>query len=243
MKGLKMFSRNLKIYRKTQKLTQGELAKLLTEKTGKIYTDKNVQSWENKTNPKLEIIISLSDILGIPEQYLINDSTDKINKIVNNEIPNFKNVLEHTKKVNLIDGYAGAGSSGEIESINIINHLYIDNSVIKKEYRGQEIKALTVIGDSMFPYVSCQDVVLFWWWGITRANMCLPDDVEQFCCHLGSSCTTELPDPADAALGRFWVGATAPGPLTESQALLAQSVLAQNMVALCNKKHYSNTSD
>ena len=71
---------------------------------------------------------------------------------------------------------------------------------------------------------------------ITSTKICLPDNVEQFCCHLGSPCSTEHPDSADAALGRFWVGATAPGPLTGGQALLARAVLTQNTVALCNEK-------
>jgi len=156
-----MFSENLKKYRKLKGLTQVKLADLLSDKLGKIYTDKNVQSWENKTNPKLEIITALSDILDIAEQYLINSDTDKINSIVNNEIPNFKNVIEHTKKITLLDGYVGAGSSGIIEKIEAIDYLYVDNFMIKKGYQSKDIKGLTVVGDSMYPYVNCCDIVLF----------------------------------------------------------------------------------
>lgn len=156
-----MFSKNLRKHRKLKGLTQQQLANLLTKYLNKLYTDKNVQSWENKTNPKLEIIIALSDILEVSEQYLVNDSVEKINQIVDNEIPNFKNVLEHTKKIALLDGYVGAGSAGMIDRIKAIDFLYVDNSMIKKQFLNQEIKALTVVGDSMHPYVNCCDIVLF----------------------------------------------------------------------------------
>lgn len=156
-----MFSELLKKYRKNKNLTQGQLAEKLTLLMGSEIKTTNVQSWERGTNPKLEIIISLAEILDIPEQFLFDDSQKKINKIVNKEIPNIRSIQEHTKKVSIVDGYVGAGSAGMIEHLDLDNYLYVDNSMIKRGCLDKEIKALTVIGDSMSPYVNCRDLVLF----------------------------------------------------------------------------------
>ena len=155
-----MFGKLLKKYRKEAKYTQGELAYRLSVILNRKITNENIRSWENGTNPKLDIIIPIAEILNIPEQYLFNDSKESINKIVNKEVPNFNSFNEHTKKVVLVDGYVGAGSGG-YPSNDMINYLYVDNFMIKKSYKNKEISGLTVIGDSMFPYVNDGDIVLF----------------------------------------------------------------------------------
>jgi len=156
-----MFSQNLKKYRKLEKLSQKELAQKISHLINKNIEDANVRSWENGTNPKIEVIIAIAEIFDIPEQYLFDDSKETINKIVSKEAPNLKSLVEHTKKVPLLNGYVGAGSLGINEDIEVDKFLYVDTSLIKRAYQNKEIRALTVIGDSMKPYVDNGDIVIY----------------------------------------------------------------------------------
>ena len=156
-----MFNDNLKKYRHLKGLTQEQLATRLSDILGKEYKKSNVQSWERNVSPKLEVIMAIADILDIPEQFLFDDSSDAINKIVSKEMPNVKNLVEHTKKIPLLKGYVGAGSAGIIDNIEVDKYLYIDICLVKKAYQNKEIKALTVVGDSMVPYVDNNDIVLY----------------------------------------------------------------------------------
>lgn len=64
-------------------------------------------------------------------------------------------------KVPLLDGYVGAGSAGIIEKLKVTDYIYVDIHYINKTYKNKSIKALEVIGDSMYPYVNSYDVILF----------------------------------------------------------------------------------
>jgi len=156
-----MFEVQLRKYRKERSLTQGKLAILLNNILGENFKAINVTSWEKGTNPKTEVISAIAEILDIPEQYLFNDSKEAIKKIVSSEIPDIRDLQNNTKKINLVDGYVGAGSASCIDCEDISSFLYVDNSIIKKGYTDKEIKALAVIGDSMSPYVEPDDIVLF----------------------------------------------------------------------------------
>lgn len=157
-----MFGDNLRNYRKLSGLSQENLADRLNNlMVGSKFNKDNVAKWEKNTNPKVEVIIALAESLNIPEQFLFDDSKTAIDKIVNKEVPEMKSLQEHTKKVSFIDGYVGAGSGGCIDCEIVSSFLYVDHSIIKKGYEDKEIKALTVIGDSMSPYVDCNDIVLF----------------------------------------------------------------------------------
>jgi transcriptional regulator with XRE-family HTH domain len=156
-----MFSQNLKKYRKLEKLSQKELAQKISYLINKNIEDANVRSWENGTNPKIEVITAIAEILDVPEQYLFDDSKETLNKIVSKEAPNLKSMVEHTKKIPLLNGYVGAGSSGIIEKLEVSKYLYIDTCLVKKAYQNKEIMALTVIGDSMIPYVDNNDIILY----------------------------------------------------------------------------------
>lgn len=156
-----MFGMNLREYRKLKGLTQEQLAELLSESLGENFQKINIGKWETGTNPKIKVIIALAEILEIPEQYLFDDKKEKINKIVNDHIPDFKNVMSNLKKVPLIDGYVGAGSSCSIQDIHIKDFLFVDIGSIKKAYLSKDIKAIEVIGDSMTPYVNYADLVLY----------------------------------------------------------------------------------
>ncbi|MBL0703211.1 MAG: LexA family transcriptional regulator [Sulfurospirillum sp.] len=156
-----MFGLLVRKYRKDMKYTQGELAQRLEIILHRTITNENVRSWENGTNPKLDVIVAIAEILDIPEQFLFDDGVEKINKIVSKEMPNFKNIVSHTKKISLLDGYVGAGSAGIMDKVNTVDFIYIDNYMIKKAYQKEDVKGLTVVGDSMYPYINCCDIVLF----------------------------------------------------------------------------------
>jgi len=156
-----MFSELFKKYRKIKKLTQNEIADKLSRILGYEIKQSNIGSWENGTNPKIEVIIAIAEILDIPEQFLFDDSKETLNKIVSREAPNLRSMVEHTKKIPLLNGYVGAGSGGVIEKLEVDKYLYIDTCLVKKAYQNKEIMALTVVGDSMIPYVDNNDIILY----------------------------------------------------------------------------------
>jgi transcriptional regulator with XRE-family HTH domain len=156
-----MFNENLKKYRNMAGLTQDKLALSINNLIDSDYTKSNVQSWERGVNPKLDVISAIADILDIPEQFLFDDSSDTIKKIVSREAPRLRDMVEHVKEIPLLKGYAGAGSSGVIDSIEVDKYLYIDVCLVKKAYQEKEVRALTIVGDSMIPYVDNNDIVLY----------------------------------------------------------------------------------
>ena len=157
-----MFNDNLKKYRALRGLTQEQLATAINGLLiGKEYKKSNVQSWERDVSPKLDVITAIADILNIPEQFLFDDSKEVINKIISNEAPALKMIVEHTLKIPLLKGYVGAGSAGVIDRLEVSEFVYIDNSSIKRSYANKTIIALTVKGDSMKPYIDDDDIVLF----------------------------------------------------------------------------------
>jgi len=155
-----MFSENLKKYRKLFGITQEELAEKINSLLFSNYTKNNVQSWERGVNPKIEVISAIAEILEITEQYLFDDSENALDFIVSRRIPDLKEIIEHTVKIPLFNGYIGAGSGGIIDSFDN-KFMYVDSLNINKKYLDDTVLALTVIGDSMEPYVYQDDIILF----------------------------------------------------------------------------------
>ena len=157
-----MFGMQLKKYRKKNYLTQKELAYRVEVLTGRTCKTEYISAYENGTNPKIETIIALAEILNIPEQYLFDDSKVTIKKIISKELPSFHSLTENTIKIPLVDGYVGAGSGGLFDEVKIIDHIYADRFSISKCHReSNRLRALIVVGDSMQPYVDNADIVIF----------------------------------------------------------------------------------
>jgi transcriptional regulator with XRE-family HTH domain len=154
-----MFLELLKKYRKNKKLTQTDLANKLSDLLGYEVKTTNVQSWERGVNPKLEMIISIAEILDIPEQYLFNDSDDIINQMVGNRMPSIKKMTDNTSQVQLYDGLCGAGSGGILYNTTD-NFIFIDKQLIKKKYQDRPVVGLKIVGDSMKPYIDTGDILL-----------------------------------------------------------------------------------
>jgi len=152
-----MFSELLKKYRKKIGYTQYHLGICVSQIVKTNFSPANIQGYESgkKANPKLEVIEVLAMVLKIPVQFLFDDSEYALSQFSNSEM--IKDII----RVPLLDGYVGAGSTGVIENIEIIDHLYIDSHSIKRGYKDKEVKAIEVIGDSMKPYVDSSDIVLF----------------------------------------------------------------------------------
>jgi len=156
-----MFTKQLKKYRNIRGLKQSELADSINELIGTDIKSVNISSWEQGTNPKIEIIDAIADILDIPVQYLFDDSDSAINKIISNKAPELKEIVNHTLRVPILDGYVGAGSGGIIDAMKINEYVYVDSSSIRRKYVKDTIVAIPVIGDSMYPYVHDDDIILF----------------------------------------------------------------------------------
>ena len=83
-------------------IKQFDLAKKLNERTGINVQAGNVASWERGTNPKIEIIEAIAEILDIPVQYLFDDSDKAIDKIVKDRYRDIFNYRESLKNINSI---------------------------------------------------------------------------------------------------------------------------------------------
>jgi len=154
-----MFQDLLRKYRVKQGLKQSDLAEKINEKLGVKTTYANVSSWESGTNPKIEVIEAISQILKIPVQYLFDDTDATIHKIISDKMPSVKDMSENTLKIQLYDGLCGAGCGGIL--YNTTNDfIYIDNSFLQEKYKDKVIIAFKIVGDSMTPYLSENDIVL-----------------------------------------------------------------------------------
>ena len=158
-----MFSENLIKYRKKLGLSRQELAHRLNRLYSIECTGSTVQSWERGTNPKIEVIVALADVLGIPEQFLFNDSDHAVNKVLKEKLPQIKPIVENTVQIELVNGYIGAGSAGHLVGLHKSHDFfYIDSIAIDKKYQNKDLKALIVIGDSMEPYIYAGDMVIYY---------------------------------------------------------------------------------
>ena len=160
-KGQNMFNSNLKKYREQKSFTQEQLANEVNKILDTKYKKSSIYSWERNVSPNVDVIKAISEILDIPEQYLFDDSDKAINKIISSKAPQFKEIVEHTLRMPLLDGYVGAGSGGIIDIIKMKEYVYIDYSSIKRKYAEKTIIAIPVVGDSMTPYVNEDDIILF----------------------------------------------------------------------------------
>jgi len=139
MKDLKLNSKNV-IDMLSEEVPQGTFAKWVSE------------------NPKinnginLDILKELANILNTSIDYLLYGENDTKK--------NYKET-EDLKKIDIVDGYVGAGSSGNIERKEISDIMYISTNQIQEKYKHSTIYAIKIIGDSMIPYVSDDDFVLY----------------------------------------------------------------------------------
>jgi phage repressor protein C with HTH and peptisase S24 domain len=86
-----------------------------------------------------------------------------VNKVLKEKLPQIKPIVENTVPIELVNGYIGAGSAGHLVGLHkTYEYFYIDSIAIDKKYRNKDLKALVVIGDSMEPYVSAGDIVIFY---------------------------------------------------------------------------------
>ncbi|HIP15127.1 MAG TPA: LexA family transcriptional regulator [Sulfurimonas autotrophica] len=156
------FGENLKKYRQKLNMTRADLAYRITTLYGFKSSNANVQSWESGANPKIKTIIALADILGIPEQFLFDDSTQAMDAILREKMPSVRPMVSNTLKVDMLSGYIGAGSLGHLVGMDeIADVMYVDKMAVSKKYHHKKLRSILVIGDSMIPYVDAGDIVIF----------------------------------------------------------------------------------
>jgi len=156
------FGENLKRYRNKLNMSRSDLAYRITTLYGFKSSNANVQSWENGSNPKIGTIVALADILGIPEQFLFDDSTQAIDMILKNKMPMVRLLASNTLEVDMLSGYVGAGSMGHLVGMDDVSDvIYIDKMLIHKRYRDKKLRSILVVGDSMNDYVDEGDIVIF----------------------------------------------------------------------------------
>jgi transcriptional regulator with XRE-family HTH domain len=97
-----MFSNLLKKYRTKKNINQDELAKRLNLLLNKNFKHVNISSWEKGTNPKIEVIQAIAEILEIPVQYLFDDSDNTINIIIEDRYKNFFTYKRNLDNINSI---------------------------------------------------------------------------------------------------------------------------------------------
>jgi phage repressor protein C with HTH and peptisase S24 domain len=154
-----MFSDLLKKYRLKSGLKQKDITKMLNDLLDTNIKLATYSTWENGTNPKIEVIQAIAEILEIPEQYLFDDRDNIVNKIISDKMPSLRDMSQNTSKIQLYDGLCGAGSGGILYNTTD-NFMYIDSSLINRKYQNQPIIALKIIGDSMEPYIYEDDIIL-----------------------------------------------------------------------------------
>jgi len=163
-----MLGENIKAYRVSAGMSQGELAKRINEILGTNYKYENVKSWERGTNPKLDVISAIASIFDITEQDLFDPK--KRERITRDELKtrpeHYRDALgdtlpENVVKVPLLSNYVGAGGFGTEEGHEVVGTVFVDLLALDKRCRSEKIMGVRVIGDSMEPYVKQGDIVLF----------------------------------------------------------------------------------
>lgn len=108
---MKMIGDRIKETRKEKKISQQELAERL------FVSDKTVSSWEqNRTEPNLDMLVKISEVLGISVSHLIYGNVEKSNieteikiKLEENEYNRLKNFFQNNAKfineINQVDTY------------------------------------------------------------------------------------------------------------------------------------------
>lgn len=167
---------------KEKNITSEQLSNILSGYGIKLGVESIKKYRTNSVNIPSNTVSALAEILNTTEQDLYENSKIQKTKIVKTELKENlssylsylpkNNLPNNLKAISLIDGYIGAGSSGLVEDIEIIDTIYIDINTIAKAYRQNKIKGLKVIGDSMKPYVDSDDIVLY---SIIEPNFTLND--------------------------------------------------------------------
>jgi transcriptional regulator with XRE-family HTH domain len=167
-----MFGALLKKYRKKSGMTQGDLAHRVEILTGKKCKTESISSYEKDTNPKIETIYILAEILNIPVQFLFDDNEKAIDVILKNKMPSIRPLVANTFKIDMISGHENNVKNGHLQGMeNIPDVMYLDKMMIDKKYHKHKLKGLICVGDSMQPYLRCGDIAIF---------CSLPHDKEYF---------------------------------------------------------------
>lgn len=123
---------------------------------------------------KAETIESLIEALNITAVDLFNNPNENKKKITIEEIKkNFDNYIDYIpninippslKQIELTKGYPTLSVNKTVteQSMQNVNHIYIDKRMIEKTYQEEQLKAVVMVGDSMQPYLQHGDVAIYY---------------------------------------------------------------------------------
>jgi len=131
-----------------------------------------IKKWGQGVNtPKPNAFSYIAEALDLTIIDLFDEAPKEKEKIIKQELSqnpmHYTSLLPSTllpptvKKISLTNGYVGAGSSGLMEDIDVVDEIYIDINTIAKRYRNNDINGIVVVGDSMQPWVNNGDIVLY----------------------------------------------------------------------------------
>ncbi len=156
---------------KNKNITSEQLSLILKDFGVKLGLESIKKYRGGKVNVPSATVSALAEILNITEQELYVNYEEQSKKIIKKELQNNIDrylpylpnnpMPSNIKKISLVNGYIGTGSSGLIEQEEIISDVFVDINTISKAYRQKEIKALKIVGDSMVPYIYGGDIVLY----------------------------------------------------------------------------------
>ena len=115
---------------------------------------------------------ALADILDCSELDLLENSKEKIEKVIKRELknnletyqeylPNIIPLPSTLKKVTFNHGYPSTNNIVMENNMQNAEHIYIDKLTLAKEYQEQELKAVIMIGTAMQPCLKHGDVVIY----------------------------------------------------------------------------------
>lgn len=139
------FARNIRYFRDKMRLSQSELATKIEEITGKKTTYENIKSYENGTNPKVEIISAIAKALNITENELFRGQ--HISTEENFNIPIYSLT-------------AGCGAAGNIDVNEIEGYCSLSRSVLPINTKIDNLSIVRAVGDSMADYIEDGDLAI-----------------------------------------------------------------------------------
>ncbi len=143
---------------KEKKITNVAISKML-ESYGITKSEATIRKYRHGINdPDTKTLSILADILDVTEQDFFVGSKKRKEKIAIEEIKKYPLKYKHI--------YEKENLKHELKQIELINnkntkYIYLDNFCLKKEIINDEIFAFTTSGDSMYPYLSDGDIVLY----------------------------------------------------------------------------------
>jgi len=160
------FGSNLKILMDERKLNSVSMGKLVDR------TSATVRHWCNSAaQPRLNELTTITHALEVTILDLFpNEKHNAVSTELKNNLDNYEhlipsiNIPSSLKQIELTKGYPTLSVNKTVteQSMQNVNHIYIDKRMIEKTYQEEQLKAVVMVGDSMQPYLQHGDVAIYY---------------------------------------------------------------------------------